>query len=261
MDFNKELQSVRTSVWIWCYINALGLAIGKDVHLIRHCEKSKKTFRLLVFASTVQPQWGSGGGGSTHYLPGSSIRREAENSMQEWGSRSFGNETHPNLNSSSVRYHAIAHHEHARVMGNRHSRVCEHQAKIFPRDIKYAEAHDFDLKGRKRGSQLPPIRTHAHCLSCLHSPFRRWTVCPSFHISQGRGVCGTGPECHSEIRPQPRGGVLTRLFDPPPPNSIFRLFSRVGFLKGLTCRRARKSNLPRKINSKSSQQPAATRSA
>ena len=35
------------------------------------------------------------------------------------------------------------------------------------------KASDFNLKGRKRSSQLPPICTHARCRSCLHSPFRR----------------------------------------------------------------------------------------
>jgi len=46
--------------------------------------RNKSTSRLFRFSpQPFNHKWGSGGGGSTHYLPGSSIRLEAENSMQE----------------------------------------------------------------------------------------------------------------------------------------------------------------------------------
>jgi hypothetical protein len=69
-------------------------------------------------------------------------------------------------------------------------------------------------------------------------------VCPPsccslvlFHISQGIGVCGTGSKPHLEIPPQPKGGVLTRVFRRfrrNRPKTIFRASWRVGVWLDLT---------------------------
>lgn len=76
-------------------------------------------------------------------------------------------------------------------------------------------------------------------------------VCPSsfcllalFHISQGIGVCGTGLKLHLEIPPQPKGGVLTRVFRrfrPNRPKTIFRASWRMGGGPDLTLVVASKS--------------------
>jgi hypothetical protein len=57
----KVSQSTRTSDEFWCYNKiAFGLAIGKNVHLIRHCENLRsfptlKKITLLSWSDQRQP--------------------------------------------------------------------------------------------------------------------------------------------------------------------------------------------------------------
>lgn len=55
----KVSQSTRTSDEFWCYNKiAFGLAIGKNVHLIRHCEnlRSFPTLKKIYTAVLERPK-------------------------------------------------------------------------------------------------------------------------------------------------------------------------------------------------------------
>ncbi len=78
-------------------------------------------------------------------------------------------------------------------------------------------------------------------LECLHTFGRpSCSLLAPFRISQGIGVCGTGSVRGSEIRSQPKSGVLTRLGWGSKFDLEFSNLARAGNLRALTRRRASK---------------------
>ena len=83
------------------------------------------------------------------------------------------------------------------------------------------KASDFNLKGGKEKFTVADDLYRCLPPELLALSISLMSYLLLFRISQGRGVCGTGPKGDLEILSQPQGGVLTLFLDPCAPKRNF----------------------------------------